>query len=70
MGSLTGLGLKIERLAKQQSELSVGATVATILDRRAPGPPVPDEVLAQTRVGRPLLARRRRAEAGYPGRGG
>jgi hypothetical protein len=67
MRSLTGPVLKIERLAKQQSELSVGATVATILDRRAPGPPVSDEVLAQTRVGRLLLERRQRAEAGFQG---
>jgi hypothetical protein len=41
--------------------------VAAILDRREPGPPIPDEVLAQTRVGRLLLERQRRAEAGYQG---
>jgi hypothetical protein len=49
---------------------TIGAVIAAILEGRTPGTPVPDEVLACTKVGRLLLARRRRAEAGYPGRGG
>jgi hypothetical protein len=49
MRSLTGLGTRIERLAKQQDGQSIGSVVASILDRRDPGPRLTDKQLAQTR---------------------
>jgi hypothetical protein len=67
MRSLMATGLRIERLAKQQDRQSIGATVAAILSRREPAPPLTDEELAQTLVGRLLLERRQRAEAGFQG---
>jgi hypothetical protein len=63
---LTSLGTRIERLAKQQSEPSIGAQVAAILDGKDPEARLSDEDLARTRTGRLLLERRRRAEASYP----
>ena len=65
MRSLTAAGLRIERLAKQRDGQFVGAVVASILDGKGPRAPVPDEELAQSRMGRLLLKRRRRAEAGF-----
>jgi hypothetical protein len=61
MRSLTDLGARIERLARQQDEPSVGITVAAILEGKHPGPRLSDEELAHTRIGRLLLERRRRA---------
>jgi hypothetical protein len=52
---------KLEAAAEQASVPTVGATIAAILARREPRAPIPDEVLLQTRVGRLLLERRRRA---------
>jgi hypothetical protein len=65
--SLAGVGLKIERLAKQQDGQSIGATIASILSGKDPRAPVSDEVLSHTKVGRLLIQRRQRAEADYPG---
>jgi hypothetical protein len=61
--SLSSVGARIERLAKQRDGQSVGAVVASILDGRWSRPRLSDEVLLQTRVGRLLLERQRRAAA-------
>ena len=65
MRSLTRLGTRIERLAKQQDGQSVGAVIAAILDGKGPRAPIPDAELAKTKMGRLLIQRRRRAEAGF-----
>jgi hypothetical protein len=64
----TALRSRVERLEaeqERQSTPSIGAVIAAILDGRHPGPRLTDEELARTKVGRLLLERRRRAEAGY-----
>jgi hypothetical protein len=58
---------RLEAAAEQASRPTVGATIAAILEGRHPGPRLSDEQLAATRMGRLLLARRRRAEIGYQG---
>ena len=60
----------LEAAAEQASTLSVGRRIVDILEGRARGPGLTDEELSRTRVGRLLLERQRRAEAGYPGWGG
>jgi hypothetical protein len=61
---------KLEAAAREETTPTIGATIAAILSGK-PGsrPPVSDEELAQTRLGRLLLQRRQRrwAEASYPG---
>jgi hypothetical protein len=60
---------RVERLeaeARAAVTLSVGQQIADILSGKpGPRPPVPDEVLSQSKVGRLLLERRQRAEAGF-----
>jgi copper homeostasis protein CutC len=66
---------KLEAAARQGTTPSTGATIAAILEGREPRAPIPDEVLARTRVGTVrvtapglLLARQRRwAEVGHQG---
>jgi hypothetical protein len=65
--SLTALGTRIERLAKQQDGQSVSSQIAAILDGKASGPRLTDEEMARSAVGRRRLARRHRAEAGFQG---
>jgi hypothetical protein len=59
---------KLEAAARAATVPTTGAVIAAILSGR-PGsrPPVPDEVLSQSKVGRLLLQRRARAESGCPG---
>jgi hypothetical protein len=67
MRSLTALGARIERLAAEQGGQSIGRQIVDILEGRAPGPPATDEELSRCKVGRLLLARRRRAGLADPG---
>jgi hypothetical protein len=53
---------KLEAAAARAATPTLGATIAAILDGKGPWAPIPDEVLLQTRVGRLLVERRRRAE--------
>jgi hypothetical protein len=64
---LLGRVAQLEAAARQESTPTIGAQIAAILDGRHPGPRATDEELARSKVGRLLLARRERAESGYPG---
>jgi hypothetical protein len=57
---------KLEAQAARATTPTVGAMIAAILDGKGFGRPLTDEELSRTRMGRLLLERRRRAEAGYP----
>jgi hypothetical protein len=58
---LLGRVARLEAEARDAATPSTGAVVAAILEGQHPGPRTTDEELAQSRTGRLLLERRRRA---------
>jgi hypothetical protein len=64
---LAGRIEKLEATAREATTPTLGAVVAAILEGRDTGPRATDDELARTRMGRLLLKRRQKAEAGFQG---